>query len=61
MNQEIEYLEGEDIRKENDKEFVLDIRYEYFDESEEDEYEYEESEEEHEHEEEGMFSTMFDE
>ena len=46
MNQEEEFLEVVDIRKEIDDEFALKIRCEHFDESEEDESEYEENEEE---------------
>ena len=51
LNQEEEYLEAEDIRKEIDDEFVLYIRDGYFYESEEEESKHGKSAEESEHDE----------
>ena len=59
MNQQEEHLEVENMRKEIDNEFALDVRNEYFDKSEKEESEYDERKEESEYEEEGMLCIMF--
>ena len=59
MHQEEEYLEVEEMKKEIDKEFALDIRDEHFDESKEEESCHEESAKASEYEEKETLRRIF--